>query len=327
MKKIELRKIAKFFPIIGLVLFVYILYNTGIERIANTFVLIPFYYYLLALLPFIPRLFLRIYKWEYISKKQKLEISYFNLLKIYLIGLYYGIVTPVGLGWHIRILYLKKRSNGTIEKCLANSVLDTATSFLAQLILAFAGSIILIEYFPGVFPVILVVLVLNFAAFAIFMKKSSGSKLVKIFIRPLIPKRFKDRFDKSLESIYEDIPRLRDLVFPLLVDIVLLFLAASQTYIIALAFSVDIPYVVFVLLSIVCVTISNLLPFSIGGLGIREGAFVVILSYYNVAPAVAVVISLSGYIVKIVVPSIIGLILSFKEKLELDELKKEVEQT
>jgi uncharacterized protein (TIRG00374 family) len=269
---------------------------------------------------------LRVYKWEYISRKQKLKVSYINLLKIYLIGLYYGIVTPIGLGWHVRILYLKKRSNGTIEKCLANSIIDTATSFLAQLILAFAGSIILIEHFPGFFPVILIVLLFNFAAFAVFMKKSSGSKLVNIFLRPFIPKRYKERFDKSLKSIYDDIPRIRDLIFPLLIDIVLLFLAALQTYIIALAFSVNISYVVFVLISIVCVTISNLLPFSIGGLGIREGAFVVILSYYNVAPAVAVVISLSGYIVKIIVPSIIGLILSFKEKLELEELKKEADK-
>jgi uncharacterized protein (TIRG00374 family) len=326
MKKITLKKIARFFPIIGVLLFIYILYNTGIEKITSTFVLIPLYFFILAFLPFFPRILLRTYRWEYICKKQKIKISYFNLLKIYLIGLYYGLVTPLGIGWHVRSLYLKKRSKSSIEKCLANSMIDTSTQYLAQLVLAFFGSIILIEFFPGIFPLILIALALNLAVFSIFLKKSSGSKLVKIFIRPIIPKRYKGKFDKFLESIYEDIPRLRDLVFPLFIDFVLLILAATQTYIIALAFSVDVPYLIFVLITIVCVTISTLLPVTIGGLGIREGAFVVILSHYNVAPAVAVVISLSGFIVKIVVPSMIGLVLSFKEKLEIEELKKEAEE-
>ena len=42
-KKIDFNKIWKFVPILGLIVFAYIIYTIGIEKIANTFVLIPFY--------------------------------------------------------------------------------------------------------------------------------------------------------------------------------------------------------------------------------------------------------------------------------------------
>jgi len=92
----------------------------------------------------------------------------------------------------------------------------------------------------------------------------------------------------------------------------------------AQAFSIDIPYVTFVLISIISVIATAIIPLSVGGLGIREGTFMFILASYDVPLQTAFVISLSGYFVKMLFPSVVGLVLSFKEKLRVDTIKKSV---
>ena len=63
------------FPIIGLIIFIYIIFDIGIEKIAYTFLTIPILYYLIALTLFVPRLFFTSYKWLIISKKQKFNFQ------------------------------------------------------------------------------------------------------------------------------------------------------------------------------------------------------------------------------------------------------------
>lgn len=314
-KKIDFNKIWKFVPILGLIIFVYIIYSIGIEKIANTFVLIPIHIYVLAFLPTILRVFIYAYKWEYISKKQKINLDFIYYLKITLVCMFYSLITPGGLGWHIRIFYLRKKANLSIEKCTTNSLLDAVTGSLIGLSFALIGSIILFDYFPGLLPFFILLQALNILGFALFIKKRRGSKFFTILVRPLIPKKYRERFDKSIEGFYEDIPRVRDLIIPLIIEIFIWIIIASEVYIIGMAFSIDsyISYPVFILVHSISIVAIGLIPISIGGLGIREGAFVILLLAFGVKQEIAFVLSLAGLIVKLVIPSIVGMIIAFRE--------------
>jgi len=134
-------------------------------------------------------------------------------------------------------------------------------------------------------------------------------------IRPFIPERYKTSIDKSVESLYQDIPKIKDMLIPFLIEIIVWIFAAIQVYIIAQAFLINITFYEFILISIISVVISNILPISIGGLGIREGAFVFLLSKFGVQSEIAFVISISGFLVKILIPGLIGLIISFRKKM------------
>ena len=57
----------------------------------------------------------------------------------------------------------------------------------------------------------------------------------------------------------------------------------------------------------------GLIPITIGGLGIREGALVVLLLAFGIKEEVAFVISIAGLIVKLLIPAIVGMIIAFKE--------------
>ena len=314
-EKIKLKNIGKLFPIIGIIIFIYIITDIGIEKIGSAFSSIPLEYFLLALLLFIPRWLLSSYKWYFISKKQKMDFKLFFLSKIFLITLFLGSITPGAIGLHLRIYYLKTKSKASLEKCLTNSLIESGLSLITGLLIAFIGSIILIELYPELPIIILPFFIFYLSVFIVLLEKRGGNKLFNILIRPFIPERYKTTIDKSVESLYQDIPKIKDMLIPFLIEIIVWIFAAIQVYIIAQAFLINITFYEFILISIISVVISNILPISIGGLGIREGAFVFLLSKFGVQSEVAFVISISGFLVKILIPGLIGLIISFRKKM------------
>ena len=315
MRIINLKKLSKFIPIIGVILFVYIILNIGVEKIADTFLLISIHFYIIAAFIFILILILGSYKWKYLCDKQKIDLDIIYLLKLYLINAFYITIIPVGLGGYVKIFYLKKKSKASIEKCFTNTLIDLTTGSIIGFFLALIGSVVIFNFFPGFFPIILIFFIFNFTAFFVLMKKSGGKRFFKFFIRPFIPKKYKEKIDKSFESLYEDIPRIRDTILPFLIEVVIWTLAALQVYIILQAFSINIPFHMFLLIHTISVVVILIFPISIGGLGVREGVFVVLLnSLYGIEPYISIVISLSGYIVKTIIPALAGMILAIKKE-------------
>jgi len=314
MEKIVFKKISRIFPIIGIILLFYMIFNIGYEKIISTFLSIPIYYYLLALLIFIPRIILFAVKWQYISKKQKMDFSLLYLLKISLISIFYGSVTPGNVGLHSRIFYLKEKSKSSLEKCISNSFIMCAVAFLSGLFLSFVGTIILIEYIPGLTFTILFTFVIYLAVFILFMRKKVGKKIFNLFIKPIIPEKFKESLEKSIDTLYEDLPLLKDMFVPFVLEIIVLILIATQVYVISLAFSIDIPFHIFILMSITSVVIGYAIPVTVGGLGVREGAFVYLITHFDITEEIAIVISLAGFIVNTLIPGIVGWIISLKMK-------------
>ncbi len=319
MKKINFNKVGKILPFVGIVLFIYIIYDIGIEKIAKAFISIPIYYFVIATLPFFLRILLIAYKWQYISKKQKMDFSLTYLIKIVFISTYYGSITPGGFGWYLRMFYLRKKGNVSLEKCITNTIIDTSTGFIVGSFLGVVGVYLLLAFNPvyiGAFNILLALLIFHVVALLVFIKKSGGGRIANFFLRPLFPKSYKEKFDKSLDSLYEDIPRIKDMFIPLIIEFFVYLLLGLQVYIIALAFSINIPFHIFILIHTITVVAVGVIPLSIGGLGVREGTFVLLMTPFGVETYIAFVISFSGFIVKALVPSIIGMFLSFKEHLE-----------
>ena len=307
---ISFKHITKIIPIIGLALFGYIIYDIGIEKILFSFSAISWYYYIISLLVFLPKLLLSTFKWRYICNIQRIPTALSQLLQLFLIGLFFGSVTPGGIGLHLRIYYLKQQSKVTFEKCLTNSIIDGTLNLLAGVFLAFLGSLFLFSKFPSFLPIILIFFIIYFIAFLFFMEKKRGSTFFNFIIKPFIPKRYKENLDDSLDLMYEDLPTLSQTILPFILEIAIWIIAATQVFILAQSYDLTIPYIEFVLISIISVVVANMIPISIGGLGVREGVFVVLLGSYGVAYEIAFVLSLAGFLVKTLIPGLIGLLLS-----------------
>ena len=313
-RKINFKKLAKFLPIIGLILFVYMIYAIGAEKIANTFASIPLHIYVLAFIPSIVRVFLSALKSQYIAKKQKISLPFVEYTKIVLMSIFYGIIIPGGIGWHIKVFYLSRKAKVPIEKCITNSLLDASTSSLTGQSIAIIGSIILIDKYPGVPLVLIPAYIFLFLLFIIFVKKNQGSKIFKFVIKTLIPKKYREKLGKSVDNLYEDMPRFRDLIIPFIYEVAIWIIVGTQVYIIAQALNIPVEYHIFLLIHTISVVIVGLMPISVGGIGIREGALVFLLSAFGVEAQIAFVISLSGFFVKMIVPAIAGMLISLRKE-------------
>lgn len=313
-------KIRNFLPIVGIILFIYIIIDIGLENIINSLLSISPIYIFIGTILIIPRVFIAAYKWLIICRKQKMDFHLFYIIKVFLISVFYGFITPASIGGLISIYYIKKKANVKWEKSITNSLLDGTTELIAGLSLALIGSIILIEHYPVFFPPILFVFLLNSIFFIILLKKEKGELLFKVLIRPFIPEKLKTKVDKSIDAFYEDIPRLKDLVIPYLLEYVVWIIMGAQVYIIALGFSINIPFHQFMLIYMISF-IAGIIPISIGGLGVREGTLVLLLIKFNVAPDVSFVISIIGFLLTNLIPGIIGWGLSINQKPNLKKME------
>jgi uncharacterized protein (TIRG00374 family) len=172
----------------------------------------------------------------------------------------------------------------------------------------------LVEYIPELTFTIFLTFIAYLAVFILFMKRKIGKKIFNLFIKPLTPEKYKESLEQSIDSLYEDLPLLRDMFVPFLLEIFVLILTATQVYIISLAFSINIPFYIFILISITSVMIGYAIPVTVGGLGVREGAFFYLIKNYGVSLELALVISLAGFIVTTLIPGIFGWFLSFGVK-------------
>lgn len=315
-------KIRNLIPIIGVILLIYIIIDIGLENIVHSLLLISPIYFFIALFLIIPRVLLAAYKWLIICRKQKMDFHLFYIIKIFLINVFYGFITPASIGGFISIYYIKKKANVKWEKSITNSLLDGSTELIAGLSLALIGSIILIEHYPSIFPTILFVFLLNTILFIILLNKEKGELLFRVLIRRFIPEKLKTKVDESIEAFYEDIPRLKDLIIPLILEYVVWIIMGAQVYIIALGFSINIPFYQFILIYMISF-IAGIIPISIGGLGVREGTLVLLLLKFDVAPDVSFVISLIGYLLTNLIPGIIGWGLSINLKPDLNKMDLE----
>ncbi|HHH77754.1 MAG: hypothetical protein DRN33_04645 [Thermoplasmata archaeon] len=307
-----LERMARFkvlLPLIGIAIFVYIVSGIGADNIIDALGRINPLILLLSLSIFIPRITISTYRWKMIAHMQGIDVDLPTLIKLNLIGLFYGTVTPLWLGDWIRIPYLREESNAPFGKCTSNIFIDQIMEFSSLFILAIAGSILLFGRFHSLFFILFSFFAV-FVSVAIFLKdKRRGKKLFNVLYKIVVPKKFRPFMEDELNVFYDDMPPLKSLFVPLLIGISAYLLYFTQIYLIALSFSIDIPFTTFILVYPVA-SLIGLIPITISGFGTREAALIRIFSIYGVPDSITVAISLSGYIITMIIPAVIGGIFS-----------------
>jgi uncharacterized protein (TIRG00374 family) len=99
----------------------------------------------------------------------------------------------------------------------------------------------------------------------------------------------------------------------LVVTLVSYLVAFLQGYflIIALGGEIDLKVVILVFPIII---LTNVLPFTIGGLGVREGTSVVLLSMFSISKEIAINFAFLWFIVNTFIPGAIGVLMTWKIK-------------
>jgi len=315
-KNILFKHAKKFLPLIGIAIFIYIIYALDVEKIIDAFLSINPIFILIALLLTIPRLIIRNYSWQLILKEQNITIRFLQSLKIMLIGVFYGSITPGYIGRLMRVPYLKEKTGEPYGKLFVNSVVETVIHTLSLYGMMILGAILVIGTIPELLAITIGWVIILAVILFYFIKKERGEKLFFLLIKYFIPKNSKKHFNKFVSTFYADFPRMKKLMAPLFLGIFTWIIIFSQEYIIVLALGVDIPYLYFLLLFSIANTV-GFIPITFAGLGTRELTAIFLFStLFAVSEEQVFVFTLVGFIITDTFTGFIGFLLSLTETRE-----------
>ncbi len=319
--------LKKIMPIIGIILFIYIIINTGIDNIATTLSKISPLLLIIAAAITIPKILMHNAQWQIILKKQKINISFLKTLKISLIGKFYALTTPGSTGYYFRIFYVKEHTNEPLGKLFVNTFITGVVNTVSLYIMMVIGALTLAEQYPLAFYGAIIFLLTHAILFIYFIKKERGEKIIKIFIKYLTPKKFKNHLNNFTDTFYKDFPKIQDLISPFIIGIILNLLGFIQVYILALSLGItQIDFLPFIAIMSIVYLVA-MVPITIGGFGTREAAMIFLFSLYGVAPEKAVALSIARYFIFGMLPSLYGLVLALSEasdKKEISRVRKHV---
>ena len=313
MHKTYFRKAKKFLPFIGIIIFIYTIYALNISDIIDAVLSINPLFLLLSIPLTIPRVLIRNYAWKLIIDEQNIQISYWNLLSIFLMGYFYGTISPGYLGQLMRIPYLKEKTNEPYGKLFFNSSIETIVHTTSLYLMMFIGAIIVLGSFPQLFTITVSWLIILSIVLLIFIRKNRGEFIFKKLIHIFIPKSIKIYLQDFVKSFYTDFPRIKKLLLPTFLGLFTWIIIYSQYYLVIMALNIPIPYLYFLLLFPVA-NLAAFIPISFAGLGTRELIAVILFTtLFSVPDEKIFVVSLLGFIITDIITGLMGLLIAFKE--------------
>jgi uncharacterized protein (TIRG00374 family) len=322
-KKDLFNYIRKFLPIIGIIILIIIILLLDLNKIKDAFLSIEPIYIIISLSFTIPRILVLGLSWKVMLDEQKIKLSYWQTVKIYLIGIFYGSITPGFYGHLIRAPYVKEKTNEPYGKIFVNMYIEVAVRTIALYLLIIIGTILIIGTFPRLFVFSVVIFIITLLIYIYILKKERGEKLFNLLIRYLIPKKFKKYFYKFVSTFYKDFPRLRILIYPLLLGLLIWVIVFTQEYIFVMALGLDIPYIYYLVLFPIA-NIAGYLPITLAGLGTRELTSIIIFTtLFSVTGEDVLVFTLMGFFISDIALGIIGFFVSLTEtKVGMSDLDK-----
>jgi len=292
--KAILKWLIKCFITIGLL--TYLFQKIPLQQITATLLSAQLIYIIPAFFMKMTMHYINAYLLKIFSQKQKMDFSVFELIKINLITQFYGLVLPGELSagvvkWH-------KLSKKNVMRAQAFACIVVSRT-IRMLSLAVLGIICFLIESPVQSLPVLISLILGLVI-SIIIYISMTNKDVFFVIETLLRKlnfiKIPQWIKKKLKKVAYSIKRFHEISFWTSNYILLLSFIYHLAGILAFYFILQIVNINISLNSIVwiraAITFIQLLPITISGLGVREGAFVFLLKKYSIAPSSSMTASL-----------------------------------
>ncbi|WP_028580366.1 lysylphosphatidylglycerol synthase transmembrane domain-containing protein [Desulfogranum japonicum] len=229
-------------------------------------------------------------KWHFLLRTQGVAISWWTLFGIYNIGAFWGLFLPSSLSTDVVRGYYLSKNTRNMELSAASVVVDRMMGLFSLLFLCLVSigvyssklqtSVIEHVVLSSLFFILLAVLVhLDWVSDVLekkipfFAQHSLGKKLISMHRAFLQFKKF---------------PRI--LLISFIFSLVLQFIRVITMYVTACAFGIDADIVTFFIVVPITVIVI-MIPVSVGGLGVREGAFVSLFGLVGIGVNESFVIS------------------------------------
>lgn len=286
----------------------WLLHKTDFSLILKSFQNFSLFNLFIVLFLFTFTFILLSYKWKLLLP----GYSSYLLMKVIFIGHFYSTVLPGQIAGEAAKAYILGRGKKNAEIIAASVLVDKITGLLGLLLVGIMGLILTQTFIPEIIIISIIALTILLLLSLFFLQ----IKFIHAFILKAI-NYLKSVF--KFESIFRKIELLiyewklyskkgRLLLISTLLGIAYQLISITVNVILSHAFGINVSFADWCWIAAI-LSFAILLPLSIGGIGIREGTLVGILSLVGVMPEKALALSFSIFCI-ILIFAIIGGIIS-----------------
>jgi glycosyltransferase 2 family protein len=286
--------LAKLLISAGLLAFV--LSRVGLQQTLDQLRAADFSLLLLALALFVFGVYLRAFRWRALLTDRSLHVPIVTLTQLYFIGQFFNTFLPTGFGGDVvRVVELARYGVSKAES-LSTVFLDRLSGLMAF----FLMTLVALPFANGLIPreVMLALVALGAAGivgtWVMFERRFTSPLMDSLFARALFP--FKAKIVRLYESMRANSTRAT--AQAMLIGFFFNLLLIAVNYLVARALGQNIALGYFFLFIPIISTLL-LLPISLNGLGVREGAYVLLFASAGVGSATAASMSLAFWAITV----------------------------
>lgn len=271
--------------IFSIVVLVYIFYALDVDRFLYIIKSVKLNYIVLAVLVVLLNRVLMSYKWGLLLKINKIQLTLYNIVKIYFVSNFLSVLLLPTLGVDVLRSYYLKKYDYPLDSIFSSIIMERLIGFIVLLIFVVYGSFVFLSnsYNYLVIACLVFLMILLFWPFHSFFREEN---LQKFSSNSRYIKKIADFIIKIL-SAYRNYKNKKGvlLIFFLLTFIELLT-SVLRSYIVALSFNLDIGFLYF-LQFVPIVILVNRLPISINGFGLNEISYIYFLKNKGISAELA----------------------------------------
>ena len=262
-----------------------------------------------------------IFRWRMLMRPLMPVLSLANLFGIYCIGLFFNLTFPTVVGGDVVKMYYAGKPSKSYAKSFAATFLDRDAGMLAMMIIACIGILVHPVTIPGV-PVSMIIWVVfvlfvlgNIAIFTPYWHRLLTELLHKLHLSRIAVKV------DSISGAFQIMGQHRSvLVFSLLISLINQLLVMAVTWIMALGLRINVSMLYYIIL-VPVITLIQMIPISLNGMGLREYAFMSLFGAIGVPPESCIALGLLSSIVLILSSLPGGIVyIFFKNKTDMQQL-------
>jgi len=314
---------VKLFSVIGILLFIIILTRIDLPSLFAIFFSINPFFLGCALIVNGIIVVVKSLKWKLIVSTLKKEISLPASIRAFLIGFSFSVLTPAKLGDFVRAFYIRDEQC-SLGKALSSVVTDRLIDIVTLFSFAFIGILVFsVMFHIEILSVSLLVLLAVAIASGIYIvtNKNLLSWLLRPFFNIFIPHHHK----KIISEYYHDFFLGLSVFFHdkkifllvMVVGIISSVLPFVYAYLLALSIGISLELTFFVIV-IPIISLLDLLPISISGIGTRDAALIFLFGLQGISPETAVAFSLLYLFMSYWLVALVGALFWIKNPIAMD---------
>lgn len=274
---------------------------------------IPLSLLLLSISLTLPNVLIRSKEWQLILREQHIDLPLLRVTKIFLIGFFYGVITPTYAGQLMRIPYLKTQTHQPTGKLFVNVLIEILIHNISLYLMIIIGALLVINSIPNLAYASFLLIGIIILVLFYFLNQQRGENTFALLIKYLSPKKFHKLLKTFASTFYQDFPSLPRLTIPFLLGLLTWIIVFTQEYLLAYNLNPALPYLAFIMLFPIA-NAAGFLPITFAGLGTRELTSILLFTtLFAMTKEDVFVFTLLGFFITDIFVGIIGFLCTIHE--------------